>query len=104
MKVQKNIQLAGLFFLGFDTYSVGPKVSPLELQVSFVARLTGLQGSTLCLVQQGRERNDTDDQIALFKPCLQGCFSTLLCAALNRTGAASIEPAPCRSHKGLGPC
>ena len=33
MKAQKNIQLAGLFFLGFDTYNVGSKVSPLELQV-----------------------------------------------------------------------
>lgn len=37
MKAQKNIQLAGLFFLGFDTYNVGSKVSPLELQVSPVA-------------------------------------------------------------------
>ena len=37
MKAQKNVQLAGLFFLGFDTYNVGSKVSPLELQVSPVA-------------------------------------------------------------------
>ncbi|KAK9826758.1 hypothetical protein WJX81_006391 [Elliptochloris bilobata] len=32
MKALRNTQLAGLFFLGFDTYNVGPKVSPLELQ------------------------------------------------------------------------
>ena len=33
-KAQKTIQLAGLYFLGFDTYHVGPRVSPLELQVT----------------------------------------------------------------------
>ena len=40
MKAQKNIELAGLFFLGFDTYNVGSKVSPLELQVSPAASIS----------------------------------------------------------------
>lgn len=33
MKAQKTIQIAGLYFLGFDTFHVGPRASPLELQV-----------------------------------------------------------------------
>ncbi len=33
VKAQKTIQIAGLYFLGFDTFHVGPRASPLELQV-----------------------------------------------------------------------
>ena len=46
-KAQKTIQLAGLYFLGFDTYHVGPRVSPLELQVTQQTLACGMPATVI---------------------------------------------------------